>query len=335
MIIVETLKSKILAFDIPFITSVRFINTPNDGIAKSRRSTGELVVNRYYFDRLPDEHKLFVLLHEAGHIGNKTVDELTADQFASDMYLNAGFPISESVKALAANLIEDNPVHVARAWAQYQRALEYDYRRNNNQKAFRTHYEGVGEIKQKLKAMAKNDYSPDWTPLLGIAIGKKARARKQDKHEAKMKIKSAKADALRNKGLAKLELAKLGVATPTFGDSMGKALSGAAGLASNILGGGGQSQAPDVQQSMPDLMSQVPPAIFNTGGGRSMGSMAGDENYVPPVNQDSSNVKQAADQAGGGKKPDEPKDNKNKNLPFIIGGIAVAVMVVVVVLMKK
>lgn len=334
--IVATRKSNILGYDIPYIKTVRFISNPAEGIAKSRRSTGELVINRYYFDDLPDEHKLFVLLHEAGHIGLNTVDELAADKFASDLYLKAGFPISESVKALAEHLNDKNPVHLARAWAQYQRALQWDYRHNNNQKAFRPHYEGEGEIKQKLKAMTvQNNFSPEWTNFLGIAIGKKARAKKAATQEVKLQKKLAKVENIKSKAQSRLELAKKGIVTPGIGDTIGKSLAGVAGLASNLLGGGGQQQAPEVQQSMPDLMSQVPPAIFNTGGDRSMGSMSGDSTYVPDVQQVYEAAKQTAPGQNAGTAADEKDKDKNKNTGLIIGGVVGLVLLLAVVFMMK
>ncbi len=334
-----TLNKSIETFNIPYITSVRYINDPNEGIAKSRRSTGELVINKYYFFRLPKEHQLFVLLHEAGHIAHNTRDELTADKFASDVYLNAGFPISESVKALACHLQENNPVHIARAWAQYQRALEFDYRQNNNQKTFRPHYDSIPEIKQNLKVMvAKNTYAPEWTPFLGIAIGKKARQRKQEKFDTKMATKAARAANINSKAQSRFTLAEQGIVMPSGGSAIGSALQGAAGLVGNLTGMGQigsvlQSAGganPEPGQSLPDLMTQLPPAIYNTGDGRSMGSMTGDSTTIPnmatqpfaPVQNDTSN--------------NTGTDAKKKNTNMLIFGVVgVAVLALIFFLIRK
>jgi hypothetical protein len=112
--------------DLPYIKSVRFINDKNDGIAKSMRSTGELVINQYYWHQLPPEHQYFVIQHESGHIARNTRDELKADEYASARYFEAGLSLRESVKALAGHLDKNNPVHVLRAWKQYQRAKAQD-----------------------------------------------------------------------------------------------------------------------------------------------------------------------------------------------------------------
>jgi hypothetical protein len=134
----------------PFFKMVRFINTDKEGIAKSRASTGELVINMHYWNKLKPEHKIYILCHEEGHIKFDTRDEIKADEWASQKYFSLGFSISQSVHALSANLDRNSKVHVARAWLQYNRALQYDYEHNKNNKAFREVYENAESIKQKL-----------------------------------------------------------------------------------------------------------------------------------------------------------------------------------------
>jgi hypothetical protein len=142
--------------DFPHFKKLRFINDPKEGIAKSMRSTGELVVNKYYFLKLKPAHQFYILAHEEGHILYNTRDEMKADQHASDRYFETGRQsISDSVKALSEHLDRNNPVHIARAWAQYQRALKYDWMKNKNKKAYRPQYESVEFIKQKLQQNGK------------------------------------------------------------------------------------------------------------------------------------------------------------------------------------
>lgn len=122
--------------DFPYIKIVRFINSPNEGIAKSNRKTGEVIINKFYFDRLKDAHKYFVLEHESGHIKYDTRDELLADKYAMEQYLKTGHSIREGVKALTEHLDRNNPVHILRAWKNYQRALDFDYA-NNRKKSLK------------------------------------------------------------------------------------------------------------------------------------------------------------------------------------------------------
>jgi hypothetical protein len=141
--------------DFPYFSEVNFINNKKEGIAKSNIYTKELVLNLFYWQKLKPEHKFYVLAHEEGHIFFKTKDELKADEHASERYMAAGLPITESIHALSDHLDRNSPVHIARAWMQYQRALQYDWQHNKNKKAWRTHYDTKDEVKQKL---LKNEF---------------------------------------------------------------------------------------------------------------------------------------------------------------------------------
>ncbi|GEM_PF-6425636 len=140
--------------DFPCFTSMRFINDKKEGIAKSQRQTGELVLNLYYWNKIKPEHQFYILAHEEGHILYNTEDEMLADQHASERYMAAGFSITGSIKALEDHLDRNNPVHIARAWAQYERSLQYDWQHNKNKASYRDQYDSVEVIKSELK---KND----------------------------------------------------------------------------------------------------------------------------------------------------------------------------------
>lgn len=148
--IVAILNSNYLNIELPGVKSLKFFSDKNEGLAKTKRSVGELVINLYYWNKLKPEHKFFVVAHECGHICCDTKDELVADKFASDLYLKTGLSLTESVKALSNYLNVDNPVHIARAWAQYQRALRHDWEKNGNIKTYRRKYDSVSDVKQKL-----------------------------------------------------------------------------------------------------------------------------------------------------------------------------------------
>ena len=139
--------------EFPGIKKLTVINDPKEGIAKSKRSTGEVVINQYYWRRLKPEHKIFVLCHEEGHIVHNTRDELLADEYASKKYLDAGYSIYESEKALEESLDRTNPVHIGRIWAQYNRALKYDWLKNKNKKAYRDHYDSADTVRTKLQTL--------------------------------------------------------------------------------------------------------------------------------------------------------------------------------------
>lgn len=136
--------------DFPYFSKVTFINDKKQGLAKSNIRTEELVLNLFYWHKLKPEHQFYILAHEEGHCIYDTKDELFADEHASQRYFAAGLPLSESVKALSAHLDRNHPVHIARAWLQYQRALQHDYEHNKNQKSYRPHYDTIAEVKNKL-----------------------------------------------------------------------------------------------------------------------------------------------------------------------------------------
>lgn len=104
--------------------------------ARVNRKSRALQLNEDTFPGLPDEHKLFVVLHELGHVELDTSDEKAVDKWASDIYTSLGHSLSASVTALTHLLNEDNPDHMERAELQLQRAQAYDYKVNGNRQAF-------------------------------------------------------------------------------------------------------------------------------------------------------------------------------------------------------
>ena len=49
--------------------------------------TGEVLINKSIWQQLTDYEKVLILLHEEGHFRNKTVDEIKADAYMVDKYL--------------------------------------------------------------------------------------------------------------------------------------------------------------------------------------------------------------------------------------------------------
>lgn len=116
------------------ITKVITAPTFDGAIANCNRDTGLVVVLPEFYN-LPEAHQFFILAHEAGHIVKKSNDEDVADSYAFEQYAKAGYPLSESIMALTHNLSFNSQDHTRRAETQLHRALVYDYKTNNNQKA--------------------------------------------------------------------------------------------------------------------------------------------------------------------------------------------------------
>lgn len=105
-------------------------NTP----ARVNRRTGEMYLSLRHMLPLPPDIRLFIMLHEMGHVVLQTEDEERVDAWAFDQYVKQGKSLKASVKALTQILDGNNPEHYDRMYLQLQRAKMYDYLKNGNQK---------------------------------------------------------------------------------------------------------------------------------------------------------------------------------------------------------
>jgi hypothetical protein len=161
--------------------------------ARVHRPSGTMFIDKAKFRQMPKDQRFYVLLHEAGHATLNSPNEDDADSFASKYYLEAGYPVSGSVKALTRNLNFDKPGHWNRAQNQLKRALYFD-------KMKKIHPESG--IKNWAFTDPRFDLSfagdeGDINDFLGM--GKKARERrkqkKDDKQQRKLEKIEARADA--------------------------------------------------------------------------------------------------------------------------------------------
>lgn len=99
-------------------------------IAGVDHKTGVMFINRPLIDTmgLSEDVVFFIMLHEMGHLVLQTRDEMAVDRWAHDQYLKAGYSLKQSVYALTRILRFNKEEDLARANAQYQRALAYDNR---------------------------------------------------------------------------------------------------------------------------------------------------------------------------------------------------------------
>lgn len=94
--------------------------------ARCNRRTGEIWINDSVWYKIPPAHRMFILLHEYGHIALDSSDELEVDEFASKLYIQMGYSLNESVKSLSSVLSGKSPQHTKRVRNQLNRALEAD-----------------------------------------------------------------------------------------------------------------------------------------------------------------------------------------------------------------
>lgn len=216
----------------------------NPSPARCNRSTGEIWINDSVWLGIKPAHRLFILLHELGHIHLNTSDELAVDKFASHHYIKMGYSLNESVKSLSRILTGTSPQHIDRVRNQIERATEIDKLNNQTMNILSNQY---NSFKGSELPWYEDSDTSDYDELFGL--GKKAKARREEKHAIKMdkkraknEIKLARADAKRSRGEAAIvkATAKEVLAQQGIVDT-----SGVGGVIGNIVDkvtGGGQSQ---------------------------------------------------------------------------------------------
>ena len=112
------------------ITHVPHLNG-NPTPARCNRRTGEIWINDSVWYTIPPAHRMFILLHEYGHIQLNTSDELAVDAFASKLYVQMGYSLTDSVKSLSRVLTGKSPQHIQRVAMQLKRAKEIDQKNQN------------------------------------------------------------------------------------------------------------------------------------------------------------------------------------------------------------
>lgn len=152
------------------VTFTRSIDCP----AAIWTHSGELLLHPELWGQLPEDQRLFVILHELGHRVLQTSDELAADKWASDQFFHnyQGSP-QQSVFALTDGLNFSNPEHTARAMAQLERARIHD---------------------QKMNSMEASNYGMAGTLEQFLGLGKAAKARREEKQSQKAEQRQLKND---------------------------------------------------------------------------------------------------------------------------------------------
>ena len=171
---------------------------------------------------------------------------------------------------------------------------------------------------------------PTWTPLFGIAIGKKAKARvavrqenRQAKKELKREAKASRIYARKAKADARVTLANQGISTQS---GVGSVLSQGAAVATNLA------------SSLAPIFGGGAGQVFTDDGSTTTEQPTfGGINTVPPVSNTSQFDQGTKDTYNPNQLPVQVVDlskDKMKNMYLLIGG-ALVVLVIVVMLLKK
>lgn len=112
----------------PGITAIKHADL-GDSPAAVNRETGVMYVNPSF--KLNSDQWYFIMLHELGHIKQKTKNELEADAWAHKQYLKENKSLKQSVFALTDLLTFNKPEDYVRAKMQLQRAQAADGKTEN------------------------------------------------------------------------------------------------------------------------------------------------------------------------------------------------------------
>jgi len=226
-----------------------------EGPAKANLKTRIVTLNPDVIDNLTNDQLYFVLLHEAGHLNLQTRNEKLADAYASKIFLESGRSPKQSVFAVSDVLPEETDEQIERKNDQLKRASIYDYKINKNEKALKN-----------LKLMNENliNELEEYESFYGeeesfLGMGKKASARREERHGAKMARKEAKTNLKNSRAEAKIIKAqskqtRAENGEESTGSKIMDTLSSVGASAAGIIGGlrGGNASAESTADSSGD-----------------------------------------------------------------------------------
>ncbi|MCO5232853.1 MAG: hypothetical protein LC105_05425 [Chitinophagales bacterium] len=106
---------------ISFVDSLR-----GDNPATVNRRTGEMYVSAKIWKQMTPDQRLFMMLHEEGHVILQTTNEFEADRYAFEQYIRTGRSLKHLVSALTHFLDSTNPEHIQRAQSLLAMAIKHD-----------------------------------------------------------------------------------------------------------------------------------------------------------------------------------------------------------------
>jgi hypothetical protein len=236
------------------ITSISLCPDLGNTPAIVNRKTGAMFINQKKWKNIPFNERMFIILHELGHIVKNTKNEFEADQFAFQEYAKLGLSLKDSVDAMAKVLSYANPQHYDRTVVQLNRALDYDHKVNHQPlkqvPMFKSDEINPGNTHE---AFLDGFYGGIHESFLGF--GKKPgiirtlidnrQENKENRIEGRQNKRSiiaeARADKIRSKGNAAEILAEQGINQNDFGNTIASGIGDlGAGVAAALGGGSGK-----------------------------------------------------------------------------------------------
>lgn len=152
--------------DITQIVEVPYLNgTP----ARVNHRTGVMEISRQHFRKLDPIYRLFIMLHERGHIALNTKNEYAADEYAMNELLKRGYPLTKILESLTRVLQFNKQDHYGRSEAMLQKLRAYDYHINGNKKVLTNFSKNMNT--PNIYAADVYDQSLDQSNFLGGLLG--------------------------------------------------------------------------------------------------------------------------------------------------------------------
>jgi hypothetical protein len=94
--------------------------------ASVQPSTGMMYISAAWWTNAPFEERLYVLLHECGHLETQSKSEFDADKWAFSQYASEGHSLRGAINAMNAILPYTTLEQKQRSTALLYQALEFD-----------------------------------------------------------------------------------------------------------------------------------------------------------------------------------------------------------------
>ncbi|WP_416437902.1 hypothetical protein [Phnomibacter sp. MR] len=308
------------------ITSVTVTKWDSVSPARVNRKTGALYLNKPIWDKLSSDAKAFVYFHEKGHVVLDSTDEMEVDKYAFDEYAKTGRSLKNAVRSLTEVLSGKSSQHLDRANAVLAYAINHD--KNFSEMASQRKQARVAKRTERKAARQEKK-------AVRVERKEERKQLRNDKKSARIERKDLRTQSKAEKRVA---LAQQGIDSgAAVGAGIGNALGGIGGAVAGIMSGGAitglgtmadnmmsqpQTTSPAVNDLSAGLNYNVPSGAAGAMAGGSAGGWA-DEDTSAQMERPGASVSLGVNV------------NKKNNLPWIIGGIALVVVVLVIVLVKK
>jgi hypothetical protein len=286
---------------IPRKITIYYADIAGSTPAKCNRRTGDIYLNNNVIHKYKPEYKVFIILHEMGHIYCNATSEYTADEWAHNQYLLAGYTAQQAFEAAKATMPPIN--------SELRNRIKILKANTQN---MQTQNKWVPVENNDVDFLQQSDF---------LGFGKVARERRRGRIERLKEEASAKAYERRIKADAALELAKQGISERQLDrvntrNSRGELLRAGTSALSNVAG--------------------AVAAGFGGGSAAAEAMAAGNRVAEGFGSKNGANFEAAADNASGGSRSIQEVEPKDKNIkksflktPMGMAAIGAGVLVVV------